>query len=57
MTKDKMAEWHHQLNVDEFGQAPGDDEGQGRLAYYHPQGHKQLDTTERLNIKCDHWHC
>ena len=57
MTKDKMVGWHHQLNGDEFEQAPGDGEGQGGLACYHPQGHKELDTTERLNNKCDHWHC
>ena len=31
MTKDKMVEWHHQLNGQEFEQTPGDGEGQGNL--------------------------
>ena len=33
----------------ESEQTPGDDEGQGRLACCSPWGHKELDTTERLN--------
>ena len=32
MTEDEMVGWHQQLNVHEFEQAPGDDEGQGNLA-------------------------
>ena len=28
-TEDEMAEWHQQLNGQEFEQAPGDGEGQG----------------------------
>ena len=36
-----MVGWHHQLNGHEFEQALGDDEGQGCLACYHPQGHKE----------------
>ena len=32
MTKDKMVGWHHQFNGHEFGQSPGDSEGQGDLA-------------------------
>ena len=35
----------------EFEQAPGDDEGQGSLACCNPWGHKESDTTERLNRK------
>ena len=31
-TEDEMVEWHHQLNGHEFGQTPGDSEGQGSLA-------------------------
>ena len=46
MTKDKMAEWHHQLNGDEFGQAPGDSDGQGSLACFSPWGCKEQDMTE-----------
>ena len=49
MTDDKMVRWHHQLNGLEFEQALGDDEGQGSLACGRPWGHKELDTTERLN--------
>ena len=28
-TEDETVEWHHQFNVHEFEQAPGDSEGQG----------------------------
>ena len=49
MTEDEMAGWHHQLNGNEFEQAPGDGEGQRSLMYCSPWGHKQLDMTERLN--------
>ena len=31
MAKDEMAGWHHQLNVHEFEQTPGDSEGQDVL--------------------------
>ncbi|XP_043304041.1 4-hydroxybenzoate polyprenyltransferase, mitochondrial isoform X4 [Cervus elaphus] len=41
--------WHHRLNGHEFEQAPGDGEGQGSLVCCSPWGHKELDTTERLN--------
>ena len=44
-----MVGWHHQLNGHEFEQAPGDGEGQGDLACCSPWGHKESDTTERLN--------
>ena len=44
-----MAEWHHRLNGHEFEQALGDSEGQGSLARCSPWGHKESDTTERLN--------
>ena len=49
--QDEMVGWHHQLNEHEFEQAPGDDEGQGRLACCSPWGHKELDMTEQLNNK------
>ena len=29
MTEDEMVGWHHRLNGHEFGQTPGDGEGQG----------------------------
>ena len=44
-----MVGWHHQLNGHEFEQVLGDSEGQGSLACYSPWGHKESDTTERLN--------
>ena len=42
-------EKHRQLNGHEFEQTPGDDEGQGILACCSPWGHKESNTTERLN--------
>ena len=48
MTEDKMVGWHHQLNGNEFEQAPGIGDGQGSLtAAVHEI--TELDTTERLN--------
>ena len=43
---DKMIRQHHRLNGHEFEQTLGDSEGQGSLACYSPQGHKELDMTE-----------
>ena len=48
-TGDEMVRWHHQLNGHEFEEALGDCEGQGSLECCSPWGHKELDTTERLN--------
>ena len=31
MTEDEMAEWHHQLDGDEFERTLGDGDGQGGL--------------------------
>ena len=44
-----MIGWHHRLNGHAFEQAPGDSEGQGRLACCIPWGCKVLDMTEPLN--------
>ena len=44
-----MVGWHHQLNGQEFEQAPGDGERQGGLARCSPWGHRESDTTEPLN--------
>ena len=44
-----MVGWHHLLNGHEFEQTLGDSEGQGSLACCSPRGHKESDTTERLN--------
>ena len=49
MTEDEMVGWHHQLNGLESEEASGAGDGQGSLVCYSPRGHKQLDTTERLN--------
>ena len=46
---DGMVRWHHRLNGHEFEQAPGLGDGQGSLVCCSPWGHKELDTTERLN--------
>ena len=42
---------HHGLNGHEFGQTPGDSGGQRSLVCCSPWGHKELDTTERLDSK------
>ena len=49
MTEDEMVGWHHQLDGHEFKQAPGVGNGQGSLVHCSPWGHKELDTTERVN--------
>ena len=51
MTENEMAGWLHRLNGHEFEQAPGDSEGQGRLACCSSGGHKESDMTEQLNNK------
>ena len=48
-TEAEMAGWHHRLYGHEFGWAPGAGDGQGGLACCGSWGHKELDTTERLN--------
>ena len=47
--EDDMAGWHHRLNGCEFEWTLGGGDGQGGLACYNSWGHKQSDTTERLN--------
>ena len=49
MTEDKMIGWHHQLNGHRFGWTLGVGDGQGDLACCLSWGHKESDTTERLN--------
>ena len=53
MTEDEMAGWHHRLNGHEFEKALGAGEGQRSLVCCSPWGHRELDTTERLNDR----HC
>ena len=49
MTEDEKVGWHHQLNGQEFEQAPEVGDGQRSVAYCSRWGHKEADTTERLN--------
>ena len=49
MTEDEMVGWHHRLTGHESEQTPGDSEGQGSRACYSPWGHKESNTTERLD--------
>ena len=49
MTEDEMAGWHHQLNGHGFGQNTEVGNGQGGLVCRGSWGHKEQDTTERLN--------
>ena len=48
-TEDEMAGWHHRLDGSEFELTPGVGDGQGGLACCNSWGHKESDTTERLN--------
>ena len=48
--EDEMAGWHHRLNGHGFGRSPGVGDEQGGLACCGPWGHKESDTTERLNL-------
>ena len=49
MTEDEMIGQHHRFNGHEFEQTLGDSEGQGNLEFCSPWGHKESDTTKRLN--------
>ena len=49
MTEDAIVGQHHQLDGQEFEQAPGAGDGQGSLACCSPWGRKESDTTEQLN--------
>ena len=53
-TEDEMARWHHQLDGHEFEWTPGVGDGQGGLECCDSWGHKESDTTERLNWL--NWH-
>ena len=48
-TKDEVAGWHHWLDGRESEWTPGVGDGQGGLVCCNSWGHKQSDTTERLN--------
>ena len=49
MTENEMVESHHKLSGPGFEPAPGVSDGQGSLVCWSPQGHKESDTTERLD--------
>ena len=49
MTEDEMAGWQHRFNGHEFEWTLGVGDGQGGLVCCSPHGHKESDTTERLN--------
>ena len=49
MTEGEVVGWHHRLNGHEFEQTLIVGDGQGSLARCGPWGHKESDTTERLN--------
>ena len=46
MIEDEMVGWHHRLNGEEFEQALGAGDGQGRLACCSPWDHKESDMTK-----------
>ena len=48
-TEDEMVGWHHRLNGHGFGWTLGVGDEQGALVYCGSWGHKESDTTERLN--------
>ena len=49
MTEDEMVGWHPRLNGHGFGWTWRVGDGQGDLVCCSSWGHKELDTTERLN--------
>ena len=49
MTEDEMVGWHHWPDGCESEWTPGVGDGQGGLVCCDSRGHKELDTTERLN--------
>ena len=48
--EDEMVGWHHQLDGQEFEQAPGIGDGQGSLACCSPWGLKESDTAELTEL-------
>ena len=48
-TEDEMFGWNHQLNGHGFWWTPGVGDGPGGLVCCSSRGHKELDTSERLN--------
>ena len=50
-TEGAVVGWHYWLYEHEFGQTPGDHEGQGNLACCSSWGCQESDTTDQLNYK------
>ena len=48
-TESEMVGWHHRLDGHKFEWTPGVGDGQGGLTCCDSWGHKESDTTERLN--------
>ena len=48
-TENEIAGWHHRLNGHRFGWSSGVGDGEKGLVCCVSWGHKELDTTERLN--------
>ena len=55
-TEDEMAGWHHRLDGREFEWTLGVGDGQGGLTCCNSWGHKESDTTERLNWTELNWY-
>ena len=55
--EDEMAWWHHWLDGRQSGWTPGVGDWQGGLACCDSWGHKESDTTERLNWTELNWRC
>ena len=49
MLEDEMVGWHHWLNGQEFEQAPGVGDEQGRLLSCRSWGPEESDMTEQLS--------
>ena len=49
LTEVEIAGWHHRLDGHEFGWTPGVGDAQGGLVCCDSWGHKESDTTERVN--------
>ena len=49
MTEEEIVGWYHRLSGHEFESSPGVGDGQWSLVCCSPWGHKESDTTERLN--------
>ena len=49
MTEDEMVAWHHQIDANEFEQAPGAGDRQGSLVCCSQWGCKESDMNQQQN--------